>query len=172
MTPPITAREIVPDASVDRLINDMSGHGGRTIRQPFERTEIMPLQFLQRRIDDRQGKMTVGKGPAMAGHMLHYGQHGTGEQAFHRRTAKCRDDIRLLGISPVADDIARTRNRHIKHRHAVNRDADGAQILRHKPRAEPHHLATAERIVDRRNVRAEGYFGQCGGPMRCTRPPS
>ena len=71
-------------------VDDMRGHAHRQVIERLERREIMCAQLLQRRIDDRQFEMRVGKGAAVAGHMLHHRQHAARHQALGGSAAKDR----------------------------------------------------------------------------------
>jgi len=54
-----------------------------------------------------------------------------------RRSSKFRDATGLVSVSPVTDYRMRFGNWNIKHRQAVDRDAEISEIIRNQPGAEP-----------------------------------
>ena len=71
----------------------------------------------------------------------------------------------VSGSSPVgavADHVVGAGDRDVEHRHAIDGDADGAQIMRHEPGAETGDLAVVERVVAGKPA--------IGAPRRIGRP--
>ena len=119
--------------------------------------------------------VAVGRGAAVAGDVLEHRQHAALHQPCGDRAPRsprpCRACRRRRGRrSPVG-----ARDRHVGERQAVDVDAERRQIGGDQPRAEPRGfearraVAVVEPAVDRRPA---DRLGQCGGPSRCTRPPS
>ncbi|MNT44161.1 hypothetical protein D3C72_1806780 [compost metagenome] len=55
------------------------------------------------------------------------------------------------------------RNRHVQHRHAVDGDAQFAQVVGHQPRTQTHQFARRHRVVDGLQV---GRARRILGPVR------
>ena len=111
--------------------------------------------------------MAVGAGAAMAGNMLHDGQHAAGKQAVRRRTPDVRDPRRLAAVSAIADDLMRAGLRRVEHGEAIDGDPHLAQIMRHETRAQKGETRRSLQI------RAEAFIGcgaRIGSPMRRREP--
>jgi len=87
----------------------------------------------------------------MTGHVLEHRQHAARQQAIGGRTGVSHHRIDVFAKTAVAQERMRLPARDVTGRRAIAVDADGAQLGRLKPRAQPNPPRTAQkRILKRR----------------------
>ena len=153
----------------------MRGHCHRHIGKRREGNKVNGFESLSLRIDDRQGQMAVGRGPAMPGYVLDDREHAALKQACHMSARKADHPFGHGRIGAVADDLAAARLGNIKHRKAVDSDADVEQILRHQPPDPPRRSETCNWIALRKLAKtaSRGIFPPgIGGRAQSLDPPA
>ena len=126
-------------------------------------------------LDDRQALVAVRRRAAVAGQVLHHRQHAAIQQPARHRAGNGGDLVRTRAVGAVADHRSWPCDRHIGERKAVDVDAERLQIVQRSAGAPSRAAARAGRgiaIVKFAVGGAGRISGQCGGPSRCTRPPS
>ena len=155
--------------------DDVRGHRERHVGEDAEGREIVRSSSSRDASTTGSVEMAVGAGPAMAGHVLDHRQHAAGQQPLGRGPAEDRD---------LAGSGRRRGRRSRRGRRRPGTSSTGRQSTLMPTARRSCAISRAPRRVDlaltsgslawSRAVGAApaGYFGQCGGPIRCTRPPS
>ena len=140
---------------------------GNPARRP-EGGEVARLEFRPGGIDHGQGGMAVRRSATMPGNMLQHRQHAAVRQACRRGGRQQGYFVRRLAIGAVANHCVRTFNRHVRHRQAIDRDADLGKIVGYQPRAQPSRRHALGRVpVVEPPVSCPGRIAR---PMRRTHP--
>ena len=122
---------------IDRLEQQMPGHGPRQIGQQLERQEVGTFQHIERRRHRRQFFVAVDRGAAVSRDVLDHRHHAFRQQPFGRRTAQCRHRLRPVGIGTVADYGVGLGKSDVEDRQAVDIAADRGDVRGQQPRIQP-----------------------------------
>ena len=114
---------------VDRFIDYMRRHRHWTLIEAAKRYEIGCAQLFGLNGDAGQRQVGIRRGPPVAGYVLHHRQHATLDQPFDNRAPERHDRRWVASIGAVADNVVRTCDRHIQHRHAIDIDAQFGQVV-------------------------------------------
>ena len=127
---------------IERRVDDMRGHRQRHVGEMPEGHEVAARSSSSREASTTGRSWWLSaRGAAVAGNVLDHRQHAAGDQPLGGGAAEQRDRLRVSPVGAVADHVVGAGDRHVEHRHAIDVDADGAQIMRHQPGAEPGDLA-------------------------------
>ncbi len=149
---------------VDGPEDHVGAHRHRQVGERPEGHEILCLQRGEIGLDNRQAVVAVAGRAAVAGNVLHHGQHAAGHQPVGHRAADLGHRRRRGAVGAVADDVVGAGYRNVEHRRAIDVDADILEVVRHQPGAEPGERG-------RRPVEARvGPARRVGRPVRRAHP--